>query len=246
MHRVLGLLVGLALALATVGGAAQTAPDGEELAFLGLINDYRAGLGLGQLVLSPTLTAAAEYHSLDMATSGVFSHTLSDGTDPGQNIANHGYTDPTWGENIAAGMETAQEAFVAWQNSPGHDANMRRPDFGAIGIGRAYVEGSPRGWYWTTVFGGSPDALVVAEQPAVDPSTVPAPVAEPVTYQAVQTVPTDAAAQTVPLEAAQPSTISADGGVVQTSAGSGGDAAADASGGSVTVGGTETDGANDE
>ena len=174
MHRVLTLLVSLVIGLAALADGSEVAqaysPDGEELAFLGLINDYRAGLGLGTLTLSPTLGDAAEYHSLDMATYGYFGHYLSDGTGPGQNIANHGYTDTTWGENIAAGMATAQENFVAWQNSPGHDANMRRADFGAIGIGRAYVEGSPSGWYWTTTFGGSADASPAVGTPTADPT----------------------------------------------------------------------------
>ncbi|MDP9364604.1 MAG: CAP domain-containing protein [Chloroflexota bacterium] len=158
MGRAVTLLVAVAMLLlspfATQGTAAA---DDQELAFLELVNAYRVGFGLGALTLDPALTAAAEYHSQDMGSSGFFSHTLSDGTTTGENLLNHGYAGGTWGENIAAGMETAADAFVAWQNSPGHNANMLRADFGTIGIGRAYVEGSPMGWYWTTTFGGSPD-----------------------------------------------------------------------------------------
>ncbi len=163
MNRVMAVAVLLVIAVVGRGGVVAAPaynPDGEELAFLGIINNYRAENGLGELALSPTLGAAAEYHSLDMGTHGYFDHTLSDGTTAGENIDNHGYTDDTWGENIAGGMETARENFVAWRNSPGHDANMLRADFEAIGIGRAYVAGSPSGWYWTTTFGGEVDRRV--------------------------------------------------------------------------------------
>lgn len=164
MKRLLALAAALlVVGLAPIGGldaGSAYDPDGEELAFLGIINNYRAENGLGELALSATLGAAAEHHSLDMGTHGYFAHTLADGTTAGENIVNHGYTDETWGENIAGGMESARENFVAWRNSPGHDANMLRADFAAIGIGRAYVAGSPSGWYWTTTFGGEVDRRV--------------------------------------------------------------------------------------
>src|SRR5438067_700247 len=58
------------------------------------------------------------------------------------------------GENIAAGYAGAQDTFTQWKNSPGHNANMLNGSYRVIGIGRAYVKGSPYGWYWTTDFGG--------------------------------------------------------------------------------------------
>ena len=158
MRRFVTLFVAVAVFLLSPLATQRTAAaDEQEIAFLELINGYRAAAGLGALTIDPALAAAAEYHSQDMGSSGFFSHTLADGTTTGENLANHGYAGGTWGENIAAGMETAADAFVAWQTSPGHNANMLRADFGTIGIGRAYVEGSPMGWYWTTTFGGSPD-----------------------------------------------------------------------------------------
>jgi uncharacterized protein YkwD len=155
MRRVVTLLVAVAVLLVSPCATPEAAAaDDQEFLFLELINAYRAASGLAPLTLDPALTAAAEHHSFTMGSSGVFSHTLADGTTTGENLANHGYAGTTWGENIAAGMESAYDAFVAWQNSPGHNANMLRADFGSIGIGRAYVEGSPMGWYWTTTFGG--------------------------------------------------------------------------------------------
>ncbi len=147
---VLSLFVVAAPAVAQTGYA----PDAEESAFLGLINDYRAQNGLGPLALNDALGAAAEHHSYDMATNNYFGHTLFDGTDAGQNIRNFGYTGSTWSENIAAGYAGAQDNLIAWQNSSGHNANMLDPAFDEIGIGRAYDQNSTYGWYWTTTFGG--------------------------------------------------------------------------------------------
>lgn len=148
-----GFLLGPAAVLAY-------SPDGEELAFLDLINAYRAENGLGPLALQDELGDAAEFHSQDMATADYFAHTLSDGTSAGENISNFGYSGGTWGENIAAGMETAAEALYYWQNSPGHNATMLDPNYTEIGIGRFYGDGSYYGWYWTTTFGGGEGAPV--------------------------------------------------------------------------------------
>ena len=158
MMRLLAVCVSLVLSLLALAGPASAAPayapDGEELAFLGLINDYRAQHGLGALTLNSALGAAADFHSPDMAEHGYFAHTLADGTDAGTNIYNFGYTGSTWGENIAAGMASAQEAMASWQASPGHDGQMRSAAFQEIGIGRYYDTDSAYGWYWTTTFGG--------------------------------------------------------------------------------------------
>ncbi len=173
------------------------APDEEEMVFLDLINGYRAGLGLGPLSLNYQLGAAADYHSYDMAINNYFDHYLFDGTDPATNMRNFGYTGSTTGENIAAGMASAQEVMIAWQNSPEHDAGMRNPNFTEIGIGRVYGEGSHYGWYWTTNFGGgggapvqeAPVELAPVEQAPVDAvpvdtvNTEPAPLIDPNTAE---------------------------------------------------------------
>ena len=149
-----------ARAFTTVGSYCA---DGEEQAFLGLINQYRASNGLGALVHSRTLAAASEHHSVDMATVGYFSHTLSDGTSVAQNMANHGVSDlSTWGENIAAGNASAAATFEQWRNSAGHNANMLNGSFRSIGIGRASAAGSQYGTYWTTIFGGASDGTAAA------------------------------------------------------------------------------------
>lgn len=133
--------------------------DREEAEFLRLINEYRAANGLGALTSSATINQAAYDFSVDMGERGFFDHVDPEGRTPFDRMCAAGYEpacsgSTAMGENIAAGMESAYEAFDGWRHSPGHNANMLTPEYVAIGIGRAYVDGSPMGWYWTTDFGG--------------------------------------------------------------------------------------------
>lgn len=148
--------------------------DSEDMAFLQLINDYRAQNGLGPLALSQKLADASYYHSSDMATKNYFSHTFADGTTWDQNIRNFGYTyNTSMGENIAAGYATAATVFTAWKNSPGHNANMLTSGFKAIGIARAYSSTSTYGWYWTTDFGGVVDGAGAVCGASSSPTATP-------------------------------------------------------------------------
>lgn len=128
--------------------------DSEEQAFLTLINQYRAQNGLNPLTISTNLNRAAAWMVEDMATNRYFSHTDSLGRSPYQRAIDCGYPSGA-GENLAAGTSwsSAQAAFTAWQNSPGHNQNMLTPWYQQIGIARYYLAGSPYGWYWATNFG---------------------------------------------------------------------------------------------
>jgi hypothetical protein len=207
MRRLASLFVSVMLALgafAWIGSApvafAQDsgyAPDGEESAFVELLNAYRGELGLAPVTLNSELGAAAEYHSADMATNNYFDHYLFDGTDAGTNIQNFGYSGFPYAENIAAGMETAQEVLTAWQNSPEHNATMINPQYTEIGIGRAYNEASHYGWYWTATYGAGEG-----------PQTVPDPLPAPVNV-------TDPSLVTDPTGDEAPTIITNDGGAVE-------------------------------
>lgn len=193
IHRLTALVMAVAIALTTAITLAPAQPaaaiatsqycmEPEEVAFLGLINQYRAQNGLGPLVASQTVGAAAEHHSLDMATNDYFSHTLANGQKWSDAMRDHGYTYNTYrGENIAAGNADASNTFIQWMNSPGHNANMLNPNYSVIGIGRAFSASSTYGYYWTTDFGGYVDGAACgspsapAPQPAPQPTTAPAP-----------------------------------------------------------------------
>jgi hypothetical protein len=188
MHRLAMLVASLALALGLVTWVAPAAhvaaqdggyaPDGEEAAFVNLLNDYRASLGLNPVSINYELGAAADYHSYDMATNNYFDHYLFDGTDPGTNMRNFGYYGSPYGENIAAGLETGQEVLTAWQNSPGHNAEMTNPAFTEVGIGRYYGDASYYGWYWTADFGGGGGVAPVEAAPVEAAPVEAAPVDE--------------------------------------------------------------------
>ena len=181
MRRLASLVVSVMLALGTfasIGPApvafAQEsgyAPDAEEWAFVDLVNAYRGRLGLGPVTLNYELGAAAEYHSVDMATNNYFGHYALDGTDAGTNIQNFGYTGFPYAENIAAGMATAQEVLIGWQNSPEHNATMTNPQYTEIGIGRHYGEGTQYGWYWTATYGAG-EGVQTAPEPLPAPVEV--------------------------------------------------------------------------
>lgn len=132
--------------------------DAEEAAFLTLINQYRAQNGRGALALSTNLSRAATWHGTDMGANGYFSHTDSLGRNPSARARDCDYPSGA-GENIAAGTvwDTADEAFTAWRNSSGHNANMLNANYTMIGIARVYVSGSRYGWYWVTNFGSVND-----------------------------------------------------------------------------------------
>lgn len=128
--------------------------DSQESAFLTLINNYRAQNGLAALTLSTNLNRSSSWLAVDMAQKNYFSHTDSLGRDPSARAEQCGYPSGA-GENIAAGTvwDTAQEAFDAWRNSAGHNANMLNASYRQIGIARYFQSGSTYGWYWVTDFG---------------------------------------------------------------------------------------------
>lgn len=200
MRRLAILVVSLVLAFGTFAWVAPApiataqggySPDGEELAFVDLLNGYRGSLGLAPVTLNYQLGAAADYHSYDMGVNNYFDHYLFDGTDPGTNITNFGYTAFPYAENIAAGMSTAQEVLIAWQNSPEHNATMTDPQFAEVGIGRYFQEGSLYGWYWTATYGAGGGA------PAAPVETAP------VETLAVENVPVEGVpVETAPVEVA--------------------------------------------
>jgi len=144
---------------------ADTAYDPEELRFLELINEYRAENGLPTLILSDALTLAGERHNEDMGRYNFFAHDTAQsdhfpaGSEPWDRMALSGYDYPDSyrAENLAAGYETAEEAFQAWRESPGHNKNMLDGNQRVIGISRLEVPGSKFGWYWTTDFGSELD-----------------------------------------------------------------------------------------
>jgi uncharacterized protein YkwD len=162
--------------------------DGEQSAFLTLINNYRAQNGAPPLQVSLTLQNAAQWMSNDLATHNYASHTDSLGRTMAVRLAAFGYSFVPMGENIAGGYADAQSTFSQWLNACdpdptgqctyAHRKNMLHAGFAAIGIGRAYHANSSYGWYWTTDFGGYLD------KPLNSPPPVPVPAPAIVSFTA--------------------------------------------------------------
>jgi uncharacterized protein YkwD len=118
-------------------------------AVLCLHNRERSAHGLPSLRENARLRRAAEGHSGDMVAQRYFAHDSLSGADMVERILRTGYgRGRGWslGENIAWGtgsLATAAEIQRAWMESPGHRANILRPQFREIGIGIAL--GAPVG-----------------------------------------------------------------------------------------------------
>jgi uncharacterized protein YkwD len=135
--------------------AAPLTPDGLErtaATVTDLTNRARARAGLPPLAVDPRLTAAARAHSADMVARAFYAHTAPDGSRPGDRAAAAGSTLRAIGENIACGQRSPADVVEGWMNSPGHRANILKPDFTHIGIG--FAGGGRAGTYWTQMFGG--------------------------------------------------------------------------------------------
>lgn len=134
---------------------AAPALDAFEAEVIALGNAFRVQNGLDPLRANAALAAAAEDWSGEMARGDFFRHS-----DVADQIATFGYDADGYGENIAAGQTTPQAVVDAWIASPGHRANLLRPDFDEIGVGYVRLPGdggaAPYGHYWTQIF-GAPD-----------------------------------------------------------------------------------------
>ena len=146
-------------------GAMPTRDQIEETrgAILCLLNKERARHGLAALTHNAVLQRASQLHSEDMARRNFFDHDNPDGADPGGRMELAGYPRVgTWvGENLYWGEgdeATPVRAVEGWMDSPGHKANILRPEFAEVGVGVAYdapisVSRSSSAVY-TTDFGG--------------------------------------------------------------------------------------------
>ncbi len=105
---------------------AGLAPTNAEQVFLERLNDARANpavygqsIGLDLSAVAPSqplafdarLIQAARGHSQDMNDQNYFSHTGSDGSNPGARMNAAGFPTQGWGESIAAGPATPEAAL---------------------------------------------------------------------------------------------------------------------------------------
>ncbi len=101
---------------------------------LELVNGERTSRGLKPLKADPELAEVARAHSRDMFARGYFAHINPDGKNPFDRIKAGKVRFLTAGENLALGRSLKQ-CHEGLMQSPGHRANILRPQFGRLGIG---------------------------------------------------------------------------------------------------------------
>jgi uncharacterized protein YkwD len=120
-----------------------------EAEMLRLVNKERVAAGLRALAPDPEVTEVARRHSTDMFARGYFAHDTPEGRDPFDRMRAAEVRFLTAGENLAL-ARSVQIAHTGLMNSPGHRANILRPEFGRVGIG--IMDGGMRGLMVTQNF----------------------------------------------------------------------------------------------
>jgi hypothetical protein len=155
----------LCLAAATLLGVVVASVSAQNAAgdLLALINSARLGQGLHPYVVSTALTAAAQRHSDDMASTGNIDHTGSDNSTSTQRILEAGYDVFEFGllasENVYGGTGGAELPFSAWMEQAGARDNLLHTQYREVGIGVAN-DGQGR-TFWTLNVGAQPNVLPV-------------------------------------------------------------------------------------
>ena len=120
-----------------------------EAQMLELVNGDRKAAGLAPLAADAELTEVARRHSADMFRRGYFAHVTPENRSPLDRIREANVRFFTAGENLAL-APSVQIAHTGLMKSPGHRANILRPEFGRVGIG--IMDGGIRGLMVTQNF----------------------------------------------------------------------------------------------
>jgi uncharacterized protein YkwD len=105
-----------------------------EARMLEMVNAERIKEGLKPVAADPEMAEVARAHSRDMFARGYFSHVNPEGQEPFDRMRKANVRFLAAGENLAL-AQTLPTAHQGLMNSPGHRANILRPQFGRLGIG---------------------------------------------------------------------------------------------------------------
>ncbi|MFN2323006.1 MAG: CAP domain-containing protein [Trueperaceae bacterium] len=166
----------IALALAATAWAVARAPLPTSLPalpehylearLLDLTNGERLREGLAPVAGSSVLALAARHHAEEMTRLAYFSHVspTPGRRDVGDRVSLVGGAQIAVGENLAAvslrDLDVADRVIAGWMASPGHRANLLRPEWTHSGFGIA--EGRDGRAYVVQVFAADPNPLVFA------------------------------------------------------------------------------------
>lgn len=145
-----------------------------------LVNVEREKKGLTSLTENPNLNVAAYKKGQNMFEEQYWAHYSPSGKDPWGFITGAGYKYSYAGENLARNFTNANDAVVAWMNSPTHRDNILNNKYKDIGI--SVVQGTLNGEQTTIIvqeFGTQPSytasnpfSRLIADEEEVDVSSV--------------------------------------------------------------------------
>lgn len=124
-------------------GGESNAPSGYAEQMLELVNEQRAKAGVAPLQLHARLCEAADARAKETMT--LFSHTRPDGSSCFTILDEYGISYGWAGENILQGTSSPAQAVSLWMTSPGHRANILKPEYKYLGVGKAST-------YWVQLF----------------------------------------------------------------------------------------------
>ena len=171
MRRAAGIVILLAAFLGLAAGATADAIAGRhsdntqalQAGVIAELNATRHEHGLAPLRSSPSLAAAAQQHSVEMATNGYFSHNSANGTSFDHRISRYyaigRYRYWSVGENLLWSSPDVDPvtALRMWMNSPEHKANILAARWRQIGISAVHVEAAPG------MYGGAPVTVITTD-----------------------------------------------------------------------------------
>ena len=132
---------------ATLANGHQLCPADDVAAVIRFVNNSRKRSGLRLLGTDTYLARFATTRSAAMAAESRLSHSGWESA-----LRRAGLVDDALGENVAYNYATPDAVMRGWMESPGHRANILRPDFKRIGVG-CVVDARGHRW-WTQDFAG--------------------------------------------------------------------------------------------
>ncbi|GJD50461.1 hypothetical protein OPKNFCMD_3203 [Methylobacterium crusticola] len=125
----------------------------DESAAAAAISRYRAGHGLGPVVVDSSLIRAASLQAASNARAGYLSHEVGGAFDA--RLRRAGFGGRYAAENLSAGSATFEEVLRRWQASAEHNRNMLMPQVRRIGIARVDAPGTRYKRFWALILSDS-------------------------------------------------------------------------------------------
>jgi uncharacterized protein YkwD len=121
-----------------------------EIQLVKQINELRKKASIPALILDSRVMSAAHVHAVDMACTGKYSHTGSDGSTLTQRLNRYKFPVTLAVENIMRGASTPSDAIANWLVNALTKENIFSRKYKYIGTG--YAKTAANGIFFTVVF----------------------------------------------------------------------------------------------